>query len=193
MVLPITPNTDDSVKIVYTYTTPKNPATIFSRIVNIHDSIVDVAICSGYGLQDGGVTYKDTINLGKLNVGNYTCNLSWYRTFITDTSCLSTTLESIYSIGFTVNAINVINGIANRDFLQFTTNQLNINIDESLVGAQLNIYNVTGSLVQSAQLQMPNSKFEIQNLPNGVYVAVVTTPKSPKGDFNTVMRRWVKM
>ncbi len=73
------------------------------------------------------------------------------------------------------------------------TNQLNISIDESLIGAQLNIYNVTGSLVQSAQLQMPNSKFEIQNLPNGVYVVVVTTPKSPNGDFNTVMRRWVKM
>ncbi len=73
------------------------------------------------------------------------------------------------------------------------TNQLNISIDESLTGAQLNIYNVTGSLVQSAQLQIANSKFEIQNLPNGVYVAVVTTPKSPNGDFNTVMRRWVKM
>ncbi len=73
------------------------------------------------------------------------------------------------------------------------TNQLNISIDESLVGAQLNIYNVTGSSVQSAQLQIANSTFEIQNLPSGVYVAVVTTPKSPKGDFNTVMRRWVKM
>jgi hypothetical protein len=67
------------------------------------------------------------------------------------------------------------------------TTQLNINIDETLVGAQLNIYNTTGALVQATQLQTINNKLETGNLPAGMYIAEV---KTREGSFK---KRWVKM
>lgn len=67
------------------------------------------------------------------------------------------------------------------------TNRLNVSIDENLEGAQLNIYNITGSLVQSTQLQIQNSEFEIQNLTPGVYIAEIITKEG------SAMHRWVKM
>ncbi len=67
------------------------------------------------------------------------------------------------------------------------TTQLNITIDETLTGAQLNIYDITGALVQSTVLQIPNSKLQIPNLPTGVYIAEVKTKEV------SVKKRWVKM
>ncbi len=68
-----------------------------------------------------------------------------------------------------------------------TTTQLNIEIDESLTGAQLNIYDVTGSLIQTGKLEIRNSQFEIRNLPSGVYIAEIKTKDT------SVKNRWVKM
>ena len=91
---------------------------------------------------------------------------------------------------FCTNGFNGINETESKGINIYpnpATNQLNITIDASLIGAQLNIYNVTGSLMQSTQLQIVNSTFEIQNLPTGMYVAVIKTKEA------SVMKRWVKM
>ena len=67
------------------------------------------------------------------------------------------------------------------------TNQLNITIDESLVGSTLNIYNQTGAVVQSVLLSTVNGQLSTEALPAGMYVAEV------KGNYATARQRWVKM
>ena len=67
------------------------------------------------------------------------------------------------------------------------TSQLNITIDESLLGAQLNIYDVTGFLIKQEKLKDQSSKLEIQNMPTGVYVAEVKTATGLQ------KIKWVKM
>ncbi len=67
------------------------------------------------------------------------------------------------------------------------TTQLNIQIDEPLVDTKLNIYDVTGALIQTCALAIRNSQFEIQNLSTGVYIAEIKTKEA------SVKRRWVKM
>ncbi len=68
------------------------------------------------------------------------------------------------------------------------TNQLNIN--SSIAIEQINIYNITGQLV----LQTKEFVVDVSGLSKGVYIAEIKpTPKSPKGDLNTVIQRWVKM
>lgn len=67
------------------------------------------------------------------------------------------------------------------------TSQLNISIDETLLGAQLNIYNTAGVLVRSTQLETVNSKLETSQLANGIYIAEIKLK-------DTVQRvKWVKM
>ncbi len=166
---------------------------------NITDSLnfIQLDVCYVGGSALSICTTRDTFDLGikKNNIFNI---LAIFKAYAGPGQCISSNFNKD-SFDITANTISTdILSVRNTNSIirispNPATNQLNISIDESLVGVQLNIYNVTGSLVQSAQLQIVNSTFEIQNLPNGVYVAVVTTPKSPKGDFNTVMRRWVKM
>ena len=67
------------------------------------------------------------------------------------------------------------------------TNQINITIDESLVGSTLNIYNLTGELVQTELLSTVNRQLSTESLPPGVYIAEV---KTKQGNMN---KRWVKM
>ncbi len=66
-------------------------------------------------------------------------------------------------------------------------NQLNISIDESLSGAQLNIYNVNGELEKSIQLSTQNITLNTSNFSAGVYVVEIKTKEA------TVIKRWVKM
>ncbi len=68
-----------------------------------------------------------------------------------------------------------------------TTTQLNITIDETLTGAQLNIYSITGALVKTELLLTVNSQLSTVNLPSGVYIAEVKTREV------SIKRRWVKM
>lgn len=67
------------------------------------------------------------------------------------------------------------------------TNQLNVTIDEELIGAQLNIYDITGSLVQTGKLETKNLSLNTSNFSCGVYLAEI------KGNDVNVKRRWVKM
>jgi len=67
------------------------------------------------------------------------------------------------------------------------TNQLNITFDENIVGAQLNIYNTTGALVQSTKLETQNLKLETANFSSGVYIAELKTATGSQ------CVKWVKM
>ena len=66
-------------------------------------------------------------------------------------------------------------------------NELYINVDESLVGGTLNFYNVTGALVQSELVSIPNMQLSLSNLRAGVYIAEVKTIAE------RIRQRWVKM
>jgi hypothetical protein len=66
-------------------------------------------------------------------------------------------------------------------------NELNITVDESLVGAQLNIYNINGELLRGSQVQTLKFKLKTDNLPVGLYIAEIKTKEA------SVRRRWVKM
>ncbi len=92
------------------------------------------------------------------------------------------------------NVLVVVSGIAEINETSLiispnpSTNQLNIS--SSALIEQITIYNTTGQLV----LQTKESVIDIRGLSKGVYIAEISiTPKSPQEDFNTVMRRWVKM
>jgi hypothetical protein len=65
--------------------------------------------------------------------------------------------------------------------------ELNMVINENLVGAQLNIYNASGALVHSTKLATLNQKFDTKSFASGVYVAEVKTATDAK------RVRWVKM
>ncbi|MCW3125839.1 MAG: hypothetical protein JWO03_1497 [Bacteroidetes bacterium] len=67
------------------------------------------------------------------------------------------------------------------------TSQLNIEIDGAQIGAQLNIYDVTGSLLQTGELDIHNSQFYISDLPAGVYIAEMKTKDT------SIKHRWVKL
>lgn len=54
-------------------------------------------------------------------------------------------------------------------------NELNISVDESLIGAQLYLYNTTGVLLQSMSIETVNSRFEITNYPTGTYIMEIKT------------------
>lgn len=74
------------------------------------------------------------------------------------------------------------------------TDQVNIQIDEALLGEQLNIYNVTGALLLTVQLQTQQSALNIQQFPPGVYIAEINPPAGRAGTKDaSVKRRWVKM
>ncbi len=65
--------------------------------------------------------------------------------------------------------------------------RLNIQIFETLIGAQLNIYDVTGSLLQMAVFQTQNLTLNTSNLPAGVYIAEI------KLNGAVARKKWVKM
>jgi len=67
------------------------------------------------------------------------------------------------------------------------TDQVNITVDESLINAQLNIYNATGALMHTTKLETSNLKLETVNYPTGVYIAEIKTKEL------SVKRRWIKM
>jgi len=93
--------------------------------------------------------------------------------------------------------ISSIDAIQNPQFNIFpnpATTELNIQIDETLLGAQLNIYNITGALMQTATLDIQHSAFNIQQFPSGVYIAEINPPAGRAGTKEaSVKRRWIKM
>ncbi len=87
--------------------------------------------------------------------------------------------------------------IQNPQFAIFpnpATTQLNITIAEELIGAQLNIYDVTGALVQTERLLTVGSQLSTGHLPPGIYIAEVNPPAGRAGTAHpAIKRRWVKM
>lgn len=65
--------------------------------------------------------------------------------------------------------------------------QLNITVDESLTNAQLNLYNLSGALVQTEQLQAASTIINTANYASGVYIVEIKTIAT------SVKRKWIKM
>jgi hypothetical protein len=68
-----------------------------------------------------------------------------------------------------------------------TNHTLNVSISSNFVGAQLNIYNLEGMLIKTAQLQATAYKLETENYSSGVYIAEV------KVNGTTQRIKWVKI
>ena len=135
------------------------------------------------------------------STGTYNVQLdSIYGNIITcpDTGFYRFSISSIDSlfpdINFSLDS-NIYNGIpqlnTNKSDVSLSPNpattQLNITIDQTLVGTQLNIYNTTGVLVQTVLLSTVNHQLSTESLSTGVYIAEV---KTREGSFK---KRWVKM
>ncbi len=136
--------------------------------------------------------------------GNYNICLSIADSAgCTDTYCDSSTYIYKTDAVITVNVVGQLpTGIAQirnpnsaiRIYPNPASDQLNIQIDEALIGAQLNLYDVTGSLIQSTQLQTQHSAFNTQQFPSGVYIAEINPPAGRAGTKEaSVKKRWVKM
>ncbi len=112
-----------------------------------------------------------------------------------DTYCDSSTYIYKTEGMVTVNVVSQLpTGIPSATaYPQFTifpnpaTNQINITVDESLLGAQLNIYSLTGALITVLPLQTNNNELSTKNYPPGVYIAEIKMK-------NSVHRlKWVKI
>ncbi len=137
------------------------------------------------------VQKADAVNPVKTVLSNYTEFLLHSDTMLCNDLI---DVDSTYTINQTV-ITDIVNEPATTTFTIYpnpATSQLFIETNGTPV-SEVNIYNTTGSLV--SQTKQPQSKsIDISQLAKGVYIAEIkTTPKSPKGDLNTVMRRWVKM
>ena len=107
-------------------------------------------------------------------------------TYTNSSNCTNNATETIF-----VDVCSGINDLtADLKFSIYpnpATDLLNITIDQTLLGAQLNIYNLTGALIKTTQLQTVNSQLQTANYPAGVYIAEVKMK-------DVVQRvRWVKM
>jgi hypothetical protein len=67
------------------------------------------------------------------------------------------------------------------------TNELNITVDESLTGALLNIYNITGAQVSKFLVLNSKSQIDCTAFPYGIYVAEIRTATGSE------RVKWVKM
>ena len=113
--------------------------------------------------------------------GIYLVCLVSYAPCGTDTLCdtVTITLTGVSKNSKTISAVQVYPNPA--------TDQLNISIDETLLGAQLNIYDVAGALVLQSKIQNLKSKIDCSAYPSGVYIAEIKTGNA------VARRRWVKM
>lgn len=67
------------------------------------------------------------------------------------------------------------------------SNQLSIAIDETMLGAELNIYNSTGTLVGSSKFETVTAIIETYDYTPGIYIAELKT------ENGVALKRWVKM
>lgn len=67
------------------------------------------------------------------------------------------------------------------------SNQLSIAIDETMLGAELNIYNSTGTLVGTSKFETVTAIIETYNYTPGIYIAELKT------ENGVALKRWVKM
>lgn len=181
--------------LVVTATTGNDPCWVGSSNVTDSLNFIQLDVCYYDGMITSTCTRTDSFNLGVKQNGLINI-LAVFKYFLPGAmgggQCVSPHFTKD-SFDFTVNTkLTDIPqfAIQNPQFSLFpnpTTNQLNITIDESLVGAQLNIYSVTGALVQTAQLQTQHAAFNTQQFPSGVYIAEIKTRDA------SIKRKWVKM
>ena len=149
----------------------------FSNI-NLPDSSTNASSSQGYVQYK--VKLKNNLSVGAVINNTASVRFNFNPPVITNTTSDTVIINTdIPSIGVQQFKITIYPNPA--------TNQLNIKIDEALLGAQLNIYNLTGALIKTTQLQTINNKQETGNFPTGVYIAEVKLR-------DVVQRvRWVKM
>ena len=100
---------------------------------------------------------------------------------ISDSVVITTHDCNATSIGALINDDSEIRVYPNPASAQFFIQTNGIEIE------QVNIYNTTGMLMQSARPQTVNFKLETGNLASGVYIAEIRTKEA------SVRRRWLKM
>ena len=149
----------------------------FSNI-NLPDSSTNASSSQGYVQYK--VKLKNNLSVGAVINNTASVRFNFNPPVITNTTSDTVIINTdIPSIGVQQFKITIYPNPA--------TNQLNIKIDEALLGAQLNIYNLTGALIKTTQLQTLNSQLQTANYPAGVYIAEVKLR-------DVVQRvRWVKM
>jgi hypothetical protein len=146
--------------------------------INLPDSNSNEPASHGY------VQYKVRLK-DNLPVGTLVKNTAYIYFDFNTTVVTNTTANSITQNADVKQPAGIIPQFA--VFPNPASSQLNIQVDESLLGSKLSIYNMEGALVRVIQLQVVNNKLETASLASGLYIAEV------KANTGVQRLKWIKM
>jgi uncharacterized protein YqkB len=146
-VIPAAPATIDHVKIVTTVTTP-NQGAFLNSTHSISGNTINIEACYYNGLLTATQTFYDTLDVGLLNSGIFTVNLTAYES--TDTVC-NYTDSSTSVVNFTVieqtNQVDPISYDIGEIYPNPTSGSFTIELPKEIKATHVCIRTISGRLV----------------------------------------------
>lgn len=173
IILPTNPLATDNIKAIINVSTPDLGFKLaLGYTFNYNQSSINITGCYYDGVATQPVQYIDTINFGKLPLGNYSINFTAYMSNSLD-SCIHND-SNIVTQQFSVTLFNKINEIGSVNEFNIYPNYVTNRIDLSSINViidELAIYNIYGQ--QIIKIKNRTDYIDIVDLSEGIYFIVI--------------------
>lgn len=176
-IIPENPTSDDNIKVEYPATFSYSDCSLGDYSISLQGNEVIAILKYNVGAAAAFCSRVDTLTIGHLNKGNYL--------LITNTTDSRAYPYDVDTLHFTVGSVDV-HEIPESQIIELypnpTNKSLNINVNEIGDLQTIKIYDISGRLVLSKDLDNVNEKYielDISSLVNGLYTCTLTGKRNP--------------